>query len=81
MPHNPKKNGFRYTISQAGPQISYQNWLRRKYVYVYLRICMAGGGEVGGICRNTVKWIDSFFCDRQQHVVVNGVKSDWAPVL
>ena len=21
MPHNPKKNGFRYTISQAGPQI------------------------------------------------------------
>ena len=47
MPHNPKKNGFRYTISQAGPQISYQNWLRRKYVYVYLRICMAGGGAGG----------------------------------
>ena len=48
MPHNPKKNGFRYTISQAGPQISYQNWLRQKYVYVYLRICMAGGGVAGG---------------------------------
>ena len=45
MPHNPKKNGFRYTISQAGPQISYQNWLRRKYVY--LRICMAGGQGAG----------------------------------
>ena len=47
MPHNPKKNGFRYTISQAGPQISYQNCLRRKYVYIYLRICMAGGGAGG----------------------------------
>ena len=28
-----------------------------------------------------LKWIDSFLCDRQQHVMVNGVKSDWAPVL
>ena len=26
-------------------------------------------------------WIDSFLCFRQQRVVVNGVKSDWAPVL
>ena len=28
-----------------------------------------------------LKWIDSFLCDRQQPVMVNGVKSDWAPVL
>ena len=28
----------------------------------------------------TLKWIDSFLCFRQQRVV-NGVKSDWAPVL
>ena len=28
-----------------------------------------------------LKWIDSFLCDRQQRVMVNGVKSDWAPVL
>ena len=28
-----------------------------------------------------MKWIDSFLCLRQQRVVVNGVKSDWAPVL
>ena len=28
-----------------------------------------------------LKWIDSFLCYRQQRVVVNGVKSDWAPVL
>ena len=26
-------------------------------------------------------WIDSFLCYRQQRVVVNGVKSDWAPVV
>ena len=28
-----------------------------------------------------MKWIDSFLCFRQQRVVVNGVKSDWAPDL
>ena len=28
-----------------------------------------------------MKWIDSVLCFRQQRVVVNGVKSDWAPVL
>ena len=31
--------------------------------------------------QNVLKWIDSFLCDRQQRVMVNGVKSDWAPVL
>ena len=25
--------------------------------------------------------MDSFLCFRQQRVVVNGIKSDWAPVL
>ena len=29
----------------------------------------------------TLKWVGSFLCFRQQRVVVNGVKSDWAPVL
>ena len=29
----------------------------------------------------TLKWINSFLWFRQQRVVVNGVKSDWAPVL
>ena len=28
-----------------------------------------------------MKWIDSILCVRQQRVVVNGVKSDCAPVL
>ena len=34
-----------------------------------------------GMGGKTLKWIDSFLCFRQQRVVVNGVKSDWAPVL
>ena len=34
-----------------------------------------------GIGGKTLKWIDSFLCFRQQRVVVNGVKSDWGPVL
>ena len=28
-----------------------------------------------------MKWIDTFLCFRQQRVVVNGAKSDWAPVV
>ena len=28
-----------------------------------------------------MKWRDSFLCFRQQRAVVNGVKSDWVPVL
>ena len=28
-----------------------------------------------------MKWINAFLCYRQQRVVVNGVKSDWAPVI
>ena len=34
-----------------------------------------------GIGGKTLKWIDSFLCFRQQRIVVNGVKSDRAPVL
>ena len=34
--------------------------------------------RIGG---KTIKWIDAFLCFRQQRVVVNGVKSDWAPVV
>ena len=29
----------------------------------------------------SLKWIDSILRFRQQRIVVNGVKSDWAPVL
>ena len=34
-----------------------------------------------GIGGKTMKWMDAFLCFRQQRVVVNGVKSDWAPVV
>ena len=34
-----------------------------------------------GIGGKTLKWINAFLCNRQQRVVVNGVKSDWAPVV
>ena len=34
-----------------------------------------------GIGGKTIKCIDAFLCYRQQRVVVNGVKSDWAPVV
>ena len=34
-----------------------------------------------GICGKTLKWINSFLCFRQQRVVINVIKSDWAPVL
>ena len=34
-----------------------------------------------GIVETTLKWRNVFLCFRQQRVVVNGVKSDWAPVV
>ena len=40
--------------------------------------CKLYGYGIGG---KTLKWIDSFLCYRQQREVVNGVKSDWVPVL
>ena len=40
--------------------------------------CKLYGYGIGG---KTLKWIDSFLCFRQQRVEVNGIKSDWAPVL
>ena len=36
---------------------------------------------MNGIGGKTLKWIYAFLCYRQQRVVVNGVKSDWAPVV
>ena len=34
-----------------------------------------------GIGGKTLEWINALLCFRQQRVVVNGVKSDWAPVV
>ena len=33
------------------------------------------------VAGKTLKWIDSFLCYRQQQVVINGAKLDWAPLL
>ena len=33
-----------------------------------------------GISEKTLAWIDSYLCNKQQRVVVNGAKSQWAPV-
>ena len=33
-----------------------------------------------GIGGTTLKWINAFLCFRQERVVVNGVKSHWAPL-
>ena len=34
-----------------------------------------------GIGGTILKWINAFVCFRQQRVVVNGVKSNWAPFV
>ena len=34
-----------------------------------------------GIGCSTLNWINAFLCFRKQRVVVNGVMSDWAPVV
>ena len=34
-----------------------------------------------GIAGTTLNWINAFLCFRQQRVVVDGIKSDWAPVV
>ena len=45
--------------------------------YELLKSKLSGCG-IGG---QTLKLIDSFLCYRQQRVVVDGAKSNWAPVL
>ena len=34
-----------------------------------------------GIGGTTLKWINALLCFRQQKVGVNGLKSDWSPVV
>ena len=40
--------------------------------------CKLYGYGIGG---KTLKWVDSFLCDRQQRVMVYGIQSDLARVL
>ena len=34
-----------------------------------------------GLGGTTLNWINAFLCFKQQRVVVNGIKSDWDPVV
>ena len=40
--------------------------------------CKLHGYDISG---KTLVWIDSFLCNRQQRVVINGAKPQWAPVF
>ena len=58
-----------------------------KYFGVTITSDLRWNTHVSNVCTKAnrtlgfLKWIDSFLCFRQQRVVVNGVKSDWAPVF
>ena len=58
------------------------NWISKKHLtppppHEFLKSKLFSYG-IGG---KTIEWIDTFLCFRKQRVVVNGVKSDWAPVV
>ena len=61
-------------------KLTHLSWTSRKLLIHphELLQCMLYGYGIGG---KTLKWIDSFLYFRQQRVVVNGIKSDWAHVL
>ena len=56
-------------------RLTHSYWILKRHELLKSKLFSYG---IGG---KTLKWIDSFLCFRQQRVVVNGVKSDWAPVL
>ena len=61
-------------------KLTHLSWTWKKF-FIHpheLLKCKLYGYGIGG---KTLKWIESFLCFRQQRVVVNGIKSDWAPVL
>ena len=56
--------------------LTHSYWILKRHLIHPLKSKLFSYG-IGG---KTLKWIDSFLCFRQR-VVVNGVKSDWVPVL
>ena len=55
-------------------------------IYLYLRwllkySCVRITSWITYVGGTTLNWINAFLCFRQQRVVVNGIKSDWAPVV
>ena len=61
-------------------RLTHSYWILKKHL-IHLLMLLKSKLFSYGIGGKTLKWIDSFLCFRQQLVVVNGVKSDWAPVL
>ena len=59
-------------------RVTHSYWiLKKRLIHPLLKSKVFSYG-IGG---KTLKWIDSFLYFRQHWVVVNGVQSDWAPVL
>ena len=75
MENNKNKKSVKF----QGDMLNFCDFIQ---VFVFTRNhhlkCKLYGYGIGG---KTLKWIDSLLCDRQQRVMVNGFKSDWAPVL
>ena len=62
-------------------RLTHSYWILKRHLIHPLMNSLKAKLFSYGIGGKTLKWIDSFLCFRQQRVVVNGVKSDWAPVL
>ena len=63
-------------------RLTHSYWiLKRHLIHPLMNSLKANCLAMESVARQTLKWIDSFLCFRQQRVVVNGVKSDWVPVL
>ena len=62
-------------------RLTHSYWiLKRHLIHPLMNSLKANCLAMESVARH-LKRVDSFLCFRQQRVVVNGVKSDWAPVL
>ena len=62
-------------------RLTHSYWILKRHLIHPLHELLKSKLFSYGIGGKTLKWTDSFLCFRQQRVVVNVVKSDWAPVL
>ena len=62
-------------------RLTHSYWILKRHLIHPLMNSLKAYCFSYGTGGKTLKWIDSFVCFRKQQVVVNGVKSDWAPVL
>ena len=62
-------------------RLTHPYWILKRHLIHPLMNSLKANCLAMELVRKTLKWIDSFLYFRKQRVVVNGVKSDWAPVL